>query len=135
MQNCHGCNKETGNWFGDAWCDNCGGVVVPSGVLIFRHIATVTSKDGSSVRVCHDISASFYLFRCNRINPRYLEFVKRGGTISKEQQQFMDFIPTPVLTKWNDDLKITLKEAKNELDDRDASVVFAPTATPEERNA
>jgi hypothetical protein len=103
------------------------------GFLIFRHIATVKSADDHKkfVRVVYDASSNSYKFRCNRVNPRYEAFVKKGGILTTDD---LDFIPTPVLTMWNDELRITIREAQMEVGDPTV-VEFAVTATPEERDA
>ncbi len=130
MQSCNGCGKVDSEWFGDPWCEPCGGVMARPGFLIFRHVATVKPSEGKSVRVVYDYSSNSYKFRCNRVNPRYEEFVKNGGILTKDD---LDFIPTPVLTKWNDELRVTLREAQIEAGDP-AVIEFAATATPEERS-
>lgn len=70
---CLKCGGTIHDWFGDAWCDACNGVVVPNADgtrIIFRHVATV---DGPAGRypVAWDESAHHYLFRWpNKVNPK-----------------------------------------------------------------
>jgi hypothetical protein len=97
-----------------------------------RHIATAYfgTKTESEIRIVHDVSTEMYKFRCNRINPRYEAFLKNGGTMTREQKRLDDFLPTPVLTKWNDTLLGLLPKLREE---GRPQFFIAKTATEEER--
>jgi hypothetical protein len=95
-----------------------------------RHIATATVDD-RSVRVVYDCSTEKYKFRCDRINPRYEEFTKRGGILTADDNVLEDFVMTPVLTKWADTLKGLGEKIREELRG-EPEFEIAPKATPEE---
>jgi hypothetical protein len=83
---CKACGAKTHDWFGDPWCDECGGVPAKNG-LLFRHVANVRGPK-YGFPVVWDESAQHYLFRWpNKVNPR-----SGGGGIDE------DFRPTPVLS-------------------------------------
>ena len=130
---CVACAAEARDWFGDAWCDPCGGVMIPTAEaephLIFRHVATV---DGAEHRlpIVWDASAGHYLFRWpNKVNPRFLDR-------NPERVDDIDFGPTPILSTFGI-LDVVLTQALNAARG-DASDVpelsMAPSSTPEERS-
>jgi len=128
--NCHGCGGETRDYFGDAWCDECHGVVTPTKTLLLRHVATV---DGSQFRlpIVHDISLNEYLFRWpGVVNPRF-ENLSKGIDDA-------DGIPaTPVLSTFGP-LDVVLTSAFNAARKKGTGerplISVAPSSTKEERS-
>jgi len=72
---CQGCGLECRDWYGDAWCDHCGGVMARPDLLIFRHVATVDGK-GGRLPIVYDESTSDYKFRYPH-TPKPSEALKR----------------------------------------------------------
>lgn len=130
---CMVCDGVTHDWFGDTWCDACGGVLVPrpdkDPLLIFRHVATVDGA-GGRLPVVWDESSRHYLFRWpNKVNPRYAER-------NTERVDDIDFGPTPVLSSFGI-LDAVLVQALNAARGPEGgdlpTVSVAPSSTPEER--
>ena len=144
MKACKGCGNAGGaDWFGDPWCDPCGGIAGRPGMLLMRHVATVDGK-GCRLPIVWDVSQSYYKFRHpKKVNPRYealhKEAVDEHGNlrISLEDIDLNDEFPvTPVLTISNKSLDavIALSQpiAKGDSDEW-PGLSAAPTATKSER--
>lgn len=56
---CRGCKKKVPVYLLGAWCDDCGGIMARSGVLILRHVATVDGP-GGRFPIVYDASACDY---------------------------------------------------------------------------
>ena len=130
---CKGCGGETTDWFGDAWCDPCGGVMIERAEkgprLIFRHVATADGA-GGRLPMVWDESAQYYLFRWpNKVNPRYAE--RNTGRVDD-----VDFGPTPVLSTFGI-FDVVLTQALNAARGPEGGEVpelsMAPSSTLEER--
>ena len=124
---CRGCGRQSRDWFGDPWCDECGGVMARPGFLIFRHVSTVDGK-GGRLPIVWDESSSDYVFRYpKKLNP---------SEKLKENIDTFDFIrriPPFLATGGSLDavLAIALPLVKGDGDSVEISA--APTSTLEER--
>ncbi len=104
MKTCLGCGElSTADWFGDAWCDPCGGVMGLKNFLIFRHVATLHGA-GARLPVVWDESGQYYKFRHpTRVNPRFeqkmLEVIKRKKLgLEPRKSVEAEFDAGPILT-------------------------------------
>ena len=142
MRQCLGCEKvATASWFGDAWCDPCGGVMGTKNLLLFRHVATVDGA-GGRIPVVWDESGKCYKFRHpSKVNPRYERYMaesverKKSGLPPRPPIE-AEFAVQPILTINNESLDAVLAIAqpiargnKEEWPELSA----APTATKSER--
>jgi hypothetical protein len=123
---CSGCGRECRDWFGDAWCDECGGVMARPGLLIFRHVATVDGK-GNRLPIVWDESSSDYKFRY----PYVLKPTRKLMGIDPDfKRSRRDRFLTAHGTL-DAILALALPHAKGDGDEVELSA--APTSTPEER--
>ena len=128
---CKACGSTTHDWFGDAWCDECHGVVFQKGdgstILLFRHVANVRGPE-SGLPVVWDESAQHYMFRWpNTVNPRFT-----SGITNLDD----DFAATPILSTFGPlDVAVTqaLAVIREQCKDGDVPELSgAPSATPAE---
>ncbi len=127
---CQGCGREARDWFGDAWCDHCGGVMARPGFLLFRHVATVDGP-GGRLPIVWDESTSDYKFR-------YAHEAKPSEAYRRAMEDFNpDFHrrrPANFRTQhgsFDSVLALAGSIAKGSSDGIELS--FAPTSTEEER--
>ena len=126
--NCVGCNREEAHdWYGDAFCDSCGGVMARPELLIFRHVATVDGL-GGRLPIVWDESTSDYKFRYPH-KPNPSKKLRKHGI----DQEFISRIPRFLTVHGSLDgvLDIALPIAKGEGEEVELSA--APTSTLEER--
>lgn len=125
---CRGCGRQSHDWYGDAWCDACGGVMARPGFLIFRHVATVDGK-GGRWPIVYDESTSDYKFRYPRVDKPSAKAKAAGiDTIDfgRSRRQFLT-----AHGSLDGVLVLALPRAKGNGDEVELSA--APTSTDEER--
>ena len=125
---CMGCGRLSNDWYGDAWCDQCGGVMARPGLLIFRHVANVDGA-GGRLPIVWDESTSDYKFRYP-YTPKPSEKLRKSGI---DGLDFMLRTPRFLSAHGSLDgvLALALPWAKGEGNEVELSA--APTSTQEER--
>ena len=127
---CVSCGGITHDWFGDEWCDACGGVMIKHGdrpaQQLHRHVATLEGAEGR-FPIVWNASAANYLFRWpNKVNPRFLE----GGRGVDEE-----FLTTPILSTFGF-LDVVMSQAITAArgdSDEAPTLSVSPSATTVER--
>ena len=143
MQACKGCGNAAGaDWFGDPWCDPCGGIAGRPGWLLMRHVATVDGE-GCRLPIVWDVSQGYYKFRHpNKVNPRYVKAMKEAEERKKKGLEPRKLIETefsaqPILTISHESLDAVIAMsqpiARGDSDEW-PELSAAPTATKSERS-
>lgn len=125
---CVGCERVVHDWFGDPFCDFCGGVMSRPGFLLCRHVATVEGV-GGRLPIVWDESISNYKFRYP-YTPKPSEKMKRAGIDGFD----FSFRTSGFLSAHGPlDAVLALALPWARGDGQEVELSLAPTSTPEEK--